>query len=133
MSSKYRCRFNTEAIKPAVLGLLAAFAVTMLFIAVFALLFVIIKEIAESAIVPIALISAVVGCFAGAYICALRARGGAVLCGIAIGAAMFVAIWIIGVFSSNSIFGTETIIKFFLLIGAGFAGGCAGQKHKSRK
>lgn len=133
MVSKYRYRPNAAAVKPAILGIVISVIVTMLLVAVFALLFVIIKKIAESAIVPIALVSAVVGCFAGAYICAVRVRGGAVVYGIAIGLAMFMLIWLIGAFCSESIFGSETIIRFFVLIGAGAAGGYVGRRYKAKK
>lgn len=133
MSSKYRYRPNAAVLKPAALGLTVSCVITLLFVAVFALLFVIIKEIAESAIIPIALISAMVGCFAGAYICAVRVRERAVIYGLAIGLIMFAVIWFIGVFCTDSIFGTETVIKFVVLVGAGFAGGCVGQRRRERK
>lgn len=133
MVSKYRCRPNAAAVKPAILGLVVSVIVTMLLVAVFALLFVIIKKIAESAIVPIALVSAVAGCFAGSYICALRVRGGTLIYGVVIGFLMFTSIWLIGVFCSESIFGSETIIRFFALIGAGAAGGFLGRKCKVKK
>ena len=134
MFSRRKSRQSAETVvRPAALGLLISFAVTMLLIAIFSLLFVIVKSIAESAIVPLALISATAGCFAGALVCVSLTRSGGVLYGAAIGLTMFTAIWIIGAFSSNALFGTETVIKFILLLAGGIAGGCAGRGRANRK
>ena len=120
-------------LKPAAAGLLVSFAVTMLLIAVFSMVFVIVKSIAESAVVPLALISAAVGCFVGAMICVTLTRCGGVAYGAAIGLVMFAAIWIIGAFGEDAVFGTETMIKFVLLTAGGIAGGCAGRRRIERK
>lgn len=130
MVSRYRSRSTFELIRPALLGLLAAFAVTLLLIALFSLIFVIVEKIAESAVIPLALASAAVGCFTGALICTVITRCRGIIYGMLIGLAMFVVIWGIGLFCSDSIFGTHTIVKLILLLTAGAAGGCAGKSRR---
>lgn len=134
MFSRNKGRQSADtAVRPAALGLLVSFAVTMLLIAIFSLLFVIVKSIAESAIVPLALISATAGCFVGALVCVSLTRCGGVVYGAVIGLIMFIAIWLIGAFSSTALFGTETIIKFVLLLAGGIAGGCCGRGRLDRR
>jgi len=129
MLSKHN-RTTLEVARPVFIGLLIAFAVTMLLIAVFSLVFVIIEKITESAIIPLALISAAAGCFIGALLCSIITKCKGILYGFIIGLSMFVVIWLIGLFGSNSLFGTDTIIKFALLTISGIAGGWVGRSRK---
>lgn len=124
-----------DVMRPTAVGLVLACAVTAGIIAVFSLVFVMLRSIAESAIIPLALISAALGCFAGAFLCSsMTGRHGMIL-GAVIGAMMFLVIWIIGAVCSDALFGTETAIKLLMLLVSGCGGGYlgAGRKGKRRK
>ncbi len=112
--------------RPAAVGLLMSCAVTAGIIAACSLVFVLLKSIAESAIVPLALISAAVGCFAGAFLCASMIKRFGILFGAGIGLVMFLIICAIGVLGAKPIFGTETAVKLLLLLLAGGGGGYLG-------
>lgn len=120
-------------VRPAAVGILLSGLVTAGLIAAFSLLFVLLESIAESAIVPLALISAALGCFAGAFLCSSMVNGKCVLFGLAIGLVMFVLIFVIGIISSDVLFGTETAIKLVLLLIAGGAGGYCGGRSRYRR
>ena len=92
--SKCRARGGTvwEVARPAVVGLLLSCAVTAGLIAAFSLLFVLLESVAESAVVPLALLSAALGCFAGAFLCGTLVRGHGMVFGAAIGLLMFLVI-----------------------------------------
>lgn len=134
-SGKSRCRGNLFwcAARPAVLGLLAAIAVSLTLCAVFALVFVIIESIAESAVIPLSLLAVALGCFLGAYICAALSRCRGIIYGAVIGFVLFVLLWIIGLFCSDSYFGTQSTIKLIVLIGTGCCGGYLGMGAKKKR
>jgi len=130
--SKYSGAVRCMA-RPAAAGLILSCGVTAGLIAAFSLMFVIIESIAESAIVPLALLSAALGCFAGAYLCASMARGQGVVLGLIIGLAMFLIICLIGLIGSDGLFGAETVIKLVLLLAAGCAGGYLGNRYGRKR
>lgn len=132
---KNRCRAVPVwgAVRPALVGLLLSCVVTAVLIAAFSLSFVLLETIFDSAIIPLALISAAAGCFAGAFLCACLVRGKGILFGIVIGLLMFLAIWLIGVVCSNELFGSETAVKLLLLLLAGGAGGYLGSGYRSKR
>lgn len=131
--SRCKCLNIWEVIRPAMIGLLLSCALTAGLVALFSFVFVLLETIVDSAIVPLALISAAVGCFAGAFLCASLVRGKGLIFGVAIGIMMFIAVWILGIVCSNQIFGSETAIKLLLLIIAGGAGGYLGSGYRSKR
>ena len=130
---KGKCCDLWNVTRPAVIGLLLSCAVTAAIIAAFSLVFVIIRSIAESAVIPLALISAALGCFAGAFLCAAMAGRRGVIFGAAVGFMMFLVIWVIGAVCSDGIFGTETAVKLMMLLLAGGAGGYLGSGCKGKR
>ncbi len=137
--SGYRNRIKADSVwgivRPALAGLLLSCAVTAALIAAFSLVFVLLETIFDSAIVPLALISAALGCFAGAYLCAAMIRRRGLIFGLLTGLLMFVVIWLLGLMCSEGLFGTETAVKLLLLLLSGGAGGYIGGmcQHKRRK
>lgn len=119
--------------RPVAAGLLLACAVTALLIAAFSLFFVVIESIADSAVVPLALLSAAAGCFVGAFLCGAMAKSRGLLFGAIVGGLVFVMISIVGVFCSESPFGTEMAIKLIILLAAGCAGGYLGANRKRKR
>ena len=119
--------------RPLLVGILAAFAVTLALVAVFALFFLIIEKVADSAIMPLALLSAALGCFVGAYCCTSLTHSNGLIFGAIIGMAVFLIVWLIGMFCSDSIFGTNNAIKVILLTGAGGIGGYLGCGRRPRR
>lgn len=111
--------------RPVGIGLLAAIATMVIIIAAFSLFFVIIESIAQSAIVPMSLLAAGLGCFIGAYICTAFTKCRGILFGAIVGCAVFVIIWLIGLLGGQ-FFGSRTVIKFLLLIICGCTGGYLG-------
>ncbi|MBQ9993345.1 MAG: TIGR04086 family membrane protein [Clostridia bacterium] len=130
-----RCKYSPiwGTARPLLVGILAAFAVTLALVAVFSLFFLIIEKVADSAIMPLALLSAAVGCFVGAYCCAMLTRKNGFMLGAIIGMAVFLIVWLIGMFCSDSIFGTNNAIKVILLTGVGGIGGYLGCGRKPRR
>ncbi len=129
------CAGVWNTVRPAMAGLLVSCAVTAGLIAAFSLLFVLLESIAQSAVVPLALLSAGLGCFAGAFICAVMVRRGGLIFGLAIGAMMFLGIFLVGLAGKDGLFGSETVIKLVLLLVCGGAGGylgsgCRGKRRK---
>ena len=128
-SGKCRTKYGNaiwEMTRPTFVGLLLSCVVTAGLIAAFSLVFVFLESIADSAVVPLALISAALGCFAGAFLCACMVRHRGIIFGAAIGLMMFLIICVIGLMGSDGLFGTETVIKLLLLLLAGCAGGYLG-------
>ncbi len=130
MISRYKYKTVSDSIRPALIGLLTALAVTVLLIAIFSLVFVMIEKIAESAIVPLALISAAIGCFAGAFVCSAISQCRGVVCGLIVSLVMFSAIWVAGIFGSDTVFGTDILVKLIILLFAGLSGGWVGKNRK---
>jgi len=120
-----------ELCRPVGVGLLAAVATMVIIIAAFSLFFVIIESIAQSAIVPMSLLAAGLGCFIGSFICTSFTRCRGVLFGAVIGFAVFVIIWLIGLLGGE-FFGSRTVIKFVLLLLCGCFGGYLGCNSKRR-
>lgn len=130
-------KFGSSAVwgiaRPTLTGLLLSCAVTAGLIAVFSLVFVLLETIFDSAIVPLALISAALGCFAGAFLCASMVREKGVLFGLAIGFLMFLGIWLLGLLCSHEIFGSETAVKLLLLALSGAVGGYLGGNCRTKR
>lgn len=122
-----------EMARPTVVGLLLSCGVTAGLIAAFSLVFVLLESIADSAVVPLALISAALGCFAGAFLCASMVRHRGVIFGAVIGLMMFLLICLIGLMNSDGLFGTETVIKLLLLLISGCIGGYLGSGYRRNR
>lgn len=117
--------------RPILIGLLAAVATMVVIIALFSLFFVIIESIAQSAIVPMSLLAAALGCFIGAYICTSVTKCRGLVFGAIVGFCVFVVIWLISLVGGG-LFGTRTAIKFLLLIFSGCIGGYLGCNSKRK-
>jgi|GEM_PF-6503110 len=128
-------RIVAEVARPALIGVLFSCVITAGLIAAFSLLFVLLETITESAVVPLALLSAACGCFAGAFLCAYLAKCRGVIFGAAIGVIMFLLICLVGLMGKDGLFGTETVIKLIMLLVSGCAGGYMGSGcgRKKRK
>ncbi len=131
--SKGKCNTVWTLMKPLVVGLMAAFAVTLLLMAGVSLVFSILESISDSAILPLALMVAGVGCFIGSYICAAIMGSRGLICGAIIGTMMFTVIWVISVLCSKPVFGTENIVKIALLVMTGCGGGWLGGQRRLRR
>lgn len=131
--SRYGSAKVWETVKPACAGLLLACAVTALLIAAFSLFFVMIESLAKSAVVPLALLSAAMGCFVGAFICASMAKRRGLFFGAAVGLAMFAAVSLIGLVCNGGIFGTQTVVRLAVMLTAGCVGGYLGCGHRSKR
>ncbi len=122
-----------DSARPAIVGLLLSCAVTAGLIAAFSLLFVLLESIAESAVVPLALLSAAAGCFVGAFICASMVKHYGIIFGVVIGLMMFMVIIVIGLMGKEGLFGTETVIKLLVLLISGGSGGYLGGSCKRNR
>ena len=109
--------------KPFIIGLISALIVSMAFVMLFALVFVIMKSIVTSAIIPLSVVSLVLGCFAGGWICGSVSRGRGLFFGLAIGLTVFLGAWIIGIAMDEKAFSLAVAVKLALLT---IAGGCGG-------
>lgn len=99
----------------------------------FAIVFVIMKSIVSSAIIPLSLFALTIGCFVGAYICASISRERGFLFGLAIGLILFTILYILGVAMGAKYFGTILIIRLICLLAAGCFGGWLGSNHAHTK
>ena len=109
--------------KPFIIGLAAALIVSMAFVMLFALVFVLMKSIVSSAVIPLSVISLMLGCFAGGWICGSVSRQKGLFYGLAIGLAVFLGAWIIGIAMDEKAFSVAVAVKLILLL---LAGGCGG-------
>ena len=119
--------------RPTIAGLLLSCGVTAGLIAAFSLVFVLLESIADSAVVPLALISAAIGCFAGAFLCAGMVHQRGMIFGAVIGLLMFILICLIGLMGSDGLFGTETVIKLLMLLISGCIGGYLGSGYRRNR
>lgn len=115
--------------KPFLIGLITALVVAMAFVMLFALVFVVMKSIVSSAIIPLSLVSLMLGCFAGGYICGSLSREKGLFYGLAIGLAVFLGAWIIGIAMDEKAFSILVAVKLILLL---LAGGCGGRLGSGR-
>ncbi|MBQ9900830.1 MAG: TIGR04086 family membrane protein [Clostridia bacterium] len=119
--------------KPFVFGLVAALVVSMAFVMLFALLFVVMKSIVSSAVIPLSVVSLMLGCFAGGWICGSVSRQRGLFYGLAIGLTVFLGAWIIGIAMDEAAFSFAVIVKLILLLLAGGCGGWLGSNRVRRK
>lgn len=131
--NKSVCVTLWDSARPALAGLLLSCAVTAGLIAAFSLLFVLLESITKSAVVPLALLSAALGCFAGAFLCAALVKRNGIIFGAVIGLMMFLVIVIVGLMGKDGLFGTETMIKLLILLISGCAGGYFGCSSKRNR
>lgn len=130
----YRSRGSLQAcLRPAALGLLTAISAALVLICTCSLVFVILKSVADAAVVPLALLSVSIGCFVGAYVSTTISGRYGLLFGLSIAALLFIVIWIISVIWTDSIFGTENVVRLVLLIAAGCSGGILGCARRHRR
>ena len=115
--------------KPFLAGLIAALAVSMLFVMTFALVFVVMKSIVTSAIIPLSVVALMLGCFAGGWVCGSISRNRGLFYGLAIGLTVFVGAWIIGIAMGEDTFSLTVAVKLVLLL---LAGGCGGWLGSNR-
>ena len=115
--------------KPFVIGLVAALVVAMAFVMLFALVFVLMKSIVSSAVIPLSVISLMLGCFAGGWICGSISRQRGLFYGLAIGVAVFLGAWIIGIAMDEKAFSIAVAVKLILLLAAGGCGGWLGSNR----
>ncbi len=115
--------------KPFLIGLTAALVVAMAFVMIFALVFVVMKSIVSSAVIPLSVVALMLGCFAGGYICGSISRERGLFYGLAIGLAVFVGAWIIGIAMDEDAFSLLVAVKLVLLL---LAGGCGGWLGSNR-
>ena len=115
--------------KPFVIGLVAALIVAMAFVMLFALVFVLMKSIVSSAVIPLSVISLMFGCFAGGWICGSISRQRGLFYGLAIGVAVFLGAWIIGIAMDEKAFSIAVAVKLILLLAAGGCGGWLGSNR----
>lgn len=110
-------------LRPVLIGVVVAAVVTITLVAVFSLVLALLKQIAQAALVPLAIVAAAVGCFAGAYVCAGIARKRGLLLGAIVALVLFGVICLISVCTSDSTFGTQSVFKLVIML---LVGGCAG-------
>lgn len=115
--------------KPFVIGLVAALVVAMAFVMLFALVFVVMKSIVSSAVIPLSVISLMLGCFVGGWICGSVSRQKGLFYGLAIGLTVFLGAWIIGIAMDEDAFSIAVLVKLILLL---IAGGCGGWLGSNR-
>ena len=83
--------------KPFLFGLIASLAVSMLFVMAFSLVFVVMKSIVTSAVIPLSVVALMLGCFAGGWVCGSISRSRGLFYGLAVGLTVFIGAWIIGI------------------------------------
>ncbi len=109
--------------KPFLFGLIASLAVSMLFVMAFSLVFVVMKSIVTSAVIPLSVVALMLGCFAGGWVCGSISRSRGLFYGLAVGLTVFVGAWIIGIAMGEDTFSLAVAVKLILLL---LAGGCGG-------
>ena len=115
--------------KPFLVGLVASLVVAMAFVMLFALAFVLMKSIVSSAVIPLSVISLMAGCFVGGWICGSVSRQRGLFYGLAIGLAVFLGSWIIGIAMDEKAFSIAVLVKLILLLAAGGCGGWLGSNR----
>lgn len=127
------CRQLCCSFKPVAVGFLLAITVTLIMLALSSLILALIECVTSAAVIPLSLISLACGCFAGAYACALLTCRRGLLHGAIIAGMLFVLIYMVGLFSSELSFGSESAIKLFVLLSAGCCGGYLGVSGRGRR
>lgn len=120
------------SVKPVLIGTAVAAGITLLLTGAISLVLLLIKSITQSSVLPLALAAAGAGCLAGGYICAKLTRRRGTVYGALVGLAVFVIITLAGLCFTNPVFGTETAVKFVVLIMCGAFGGYTGSRRRPR-
>ena len=116
------------AVRPVLIGAGAALACMLLIMAAVSLVTLMIRKVTTSSILPIALTAAGIGCLAGGFLCARLTKRGGVLHGALVGLAVFIVIWLAGLFFTRPVFGTENAVKLVVLVMCGCFGGYIGSR-----
>ncbi len=134
LSRSCREKRGISCVRPIVVGVLVSVVATLILVCIVSLVFSFIECIAKNAVAPLSIVAVAVGCFLGAYICAMSVGKKGLIFGAIIGAAVFLIIMIIGCFGSDFEFGVIAFIKFVIMVAAGCCGGYLGKNGRcSRK
>ncbi|MCL2486423.1 MAG: TIGR04086 family membrane protein [Oscillospiraceae bacterium] len=114
------------AARPAVIGLVAAVASSLVMCMLIAFVFSLAKSLAEAAVLPLSFGAVGAGCFLGAYACSRMTGRRGVAYGLIIGFSVFFLVWVAGLFFSGAFFGTASLVKLAVTLTGGAAGGYSG-------
>lgn len=118
-----------SAARPVVVGTGAAIAVALALMAATSLVMVVLRSVTHSALFPLALLAAGVGCFAGAYVCACIKGSRGLPFGAVVGLVMYALILLAGLIFTEPVFGSENAVKLVVLVMCGCFGGYLGGKR----
>ncbi len=90
------------------------------------------QDIPKAAVVPMAVVAAAIGTFAGGFICARIAREKGLLLGLLCGALLYLMILLAGTIWFRDAHSAYVFIKLAILVGCGGAGGIVGVNLKKR-
>ena len=118
------------AAKPVLIGTGVAAGITLLLVGAVSLVLLLIRSITQSSVLPLALVAAGAGCLLGGFVCGRLERRRGTVYGALVGLAVFVIITLIGVCFTKPVFGTETAVKFVVLVLCGSFGGYTGSRRR---
>jgi putative membrane protein (TIGR04086 family) len=114
------------------MGVLSGFAVSSVFLCIFAFVFVGLKTIPQEAVSLFSLISAGLGAFSGGYVAVKFTKEKGMFFGMLVGFSLFFALLLISVSVVSEPFTLESLVKLFLMLLFGAIGGIVGVNKKSR-
>lgn len=121
--------------RPIFVGVVVSAVLTVLTILLISLIFAAVKTFSDSLVIPLAVLCAATGAFAGGFIAArlLKCRG--LIIGLCVGAIFFLFVWIAGLIWGGAGLNLSCLIVLILLCSCGGSGGYCGVniKKKSRR
>lgn len=119
-----------EAFKAMVLGTLIGSVFCVLFLCLFAFIFVTVKTIPQSMIQGLALLCAAIGAFVSGYVTIRIYRSKGLIYGTSSGILLFLIITIVGFIISRDKFSYITLLKFAIMALSGAIGGVLGVNRR---
>lgn len=132
MNKRKRNGSDNKYLRPLAVGLAVGTAVTAAVIMICALFFVI-RDMPQSAAMPIALIAAGIGAFIGGVASARSMKEQGLIIGALTGLAVFAVTFIVSLFVGSGSFTAFTQMRFIIMTLAGALGGILGVNSSAKR
>ncbi len=132
MNKRKRNEPQNKYLRPLLVGLAVGAAVTTAIICICAMFFVI-RDMPQSAAMPIALVSSGLGAFIGGVAAARAMKEQGMIIGGLCGFALFSVTFIVSLFVGNGSFTVFTLLKFIIMTLAGALGGILGVNSSAKR